>query len=346
MQWSCPHCGVSLAIPNEKVGAGWSFSRCYKCGGFALVRRTEVNIIKVDKAPPGERVLLPEASEDPATTMLSKKALNNFIKNDEKIKKTQLQNLDNFYNPSGPTLSPRRASQESKETKEVKKNTFDITKATIPNPLPELPSETKRDSVIPIGIIVSTTMAVVSGFYLFTQSQSLWHKARDMVKNGHRMMSTKNVPSENPTQSVQAPHENTNEISLAKQDLSAPVVKPEIVDHVQQSAMAPMKIPPTPLNDPLNEKKEMLPQQSFVVKIREKRTSLHSGPGMNFPIIGTAGPEINYIATEWNNRWFKLLLKDQKSNHPIGWIQNDSVQILSEIPGDRIAAPNINPLGE
>src|SRR3954463_171422 len=74
MQWSCPHCGVTLAVPYETLGTGWSFSRCYKCGGFALIRRAEVNIIKVDKAPPGERVILPEASRDPANGMLSENA--------------------------------------------------------------------------------------------------------------------------------------------------------------------------------------------------------------------------------------------------------------------------------
>ena len=71
MRWSCPHCGVNLAVADDKLGSGWSFSRCYKCGGFALVRRSEVNLIKVDKAPAGENVLIPEASETP---MLSNQA--------------------------------------------------------------------------------------------------------------------------------------------------------------------------------------------------------------------------------------------------------------------------------
>ncbi|MGZ3686951.1 MAG: hypothetical protein ACXVBW_01540, partial [Bdellovibrionota bacterium] len=72
MRWSCPHCGSNLGLADDKIGTGWSFSRCYKCGGFALIRKAEINLIKVDKAPPGERVLLPEASDEP---MLSQEAV-------------------------------------------------------------------------------------------------------------------------------------------------------------------------------------------------------------------------------------------------------------------------------
>lgn len=73
MRWNCPHCGTSLAVSDEKLGNGWAFSRCYKCAGFALVRKGDANLIKVDRAPAGEHVLLPEANED-ATALLSRQA--------------------------------------------------------------------------------------------------------------------------------------------------------------------------------------------------------------------------------------------------------------------------------
>ena len=85
MQWNCPHCGISLAIASESLGTGWSFSRCYKCGAFALVRKTEVNVIKVDKAPPGERIpLLPEAVETPNLGLFSKSATDKLIEHAER----------------------------------------------------------------------------------------------------------------------------------------------------------------------------------------------------------------------------------------------------------------------
>lgn len=77
MRWNCPHCGVNLAVIDDQLSTGWSFSRCYQCGGFALVRQAEINVIKVDRAPQGERVLLPESHETP---MLSDEATRNLQK--------------------------------------------------------------------------------------------------------------------------------------------------------------------------------------------------------------------------------------------------------------------------
>jgi hypothetical protein len=61
MRWNCPHCWSGLAMADEKMPDGWAFSSCYKCTGFALVRRGARNIIKVDSAPAGENVLIATA---------------------------------------------------------------------------------------------------------------------------------------------------------------------------------------------------------------------------------------------------------------------------------------------
>ncbi len=80
MNWNCPHCGVLLALQETQIGPGWSFSKCYTCGGFALIRRAEINVIKVDQAPPGEKVLLPERSSDSAIAVLSQEASARLLK--------------------------------------------------------------------------------------------------------------------------------------------------------------------------------------------------------------------------------------------------------------------------
>ena len=80
MNWNCPHCGVLLALQETQIGPGWSFSKCYTCGGFALIRRAEINVIKVDQAPPGEKVLLPERSSDSAVAVLSQEASARLLK--------------------------------------------------------------------------------------------------------------------------------------------------------------------------------------------------------------------------------------------------------------------------
>src|SRR5687767_11704308 len=120
MQWSCPHCGIALAITDETLGTGWSFSRCYKCGGFALIRRAEINVIKVDKAPPGERVILPEASMSPSQGLISEKATQKYAKHSSPPIQTQLPISQQLQQT--PTLTP--------------KINYDITKAILPDPLP------------------------------------------------------------------------------------------------------------------------------------------------------------------------------------------------------------------
>jgi hypothetical protein len=57
MQWSCPHCRAQLVTSQNDLGSGWSFSRCAHCTGYSLIRKTEINVIRVDKAPPGEKLI-------------------------------------------------------------------------------------------------------------------------------------------------------------------------------------------------------------------------------------------------------------------------------------------------
>src|SRR4051812_36345995 len=123
MHWCCPHCGISLTVSEETLGTGWSFSRCYKCGGFALIRRAEVNIIKVDKAPPGERVILPEASKDPSTGMLSENATQKFAKHMGAKSRGENSTIQQTPPPLTyfPPLTPKAVS-------------FDITTTSLPNP--------------------------------------------------------------------------------------------------------------------------------------------------------------------------------------------------------------------
>ncbi len=84
MQWNCPHCGTSLALRDDSFTGGWSFAKCFQCAGHALIRRTEINVIKVDKAPPGEKVLLPERSADMSIGALSEPAVKEYVKHLQK----------------------------------------------------------------------------------------------------------------------------------------------------------------------------------------------------------------------------------------------------------------------
>lgn len=170
MRWNCPHCGVGLAISDEKVSTGWSFSRCYKCAGHALVRRSEINLIKVDKAPPGERVLLPEGSEEP---MMSQNASDNYHRVVADPSRPTANRTQVLSTPSAAAVTPPQFTLP----------TLDTTRnfgGPLPDPLPEsrfsMPNVPPR--VLPVAMGVAGALAIGSGIYLYVQGMNLWNKAR------------------------------------------------------------------------------------------------------------------------------------------------------------------------
>lgn len=77
MRWNCPHCQTSLTASDEQLSPNWLFSRCFHCGGNFLVRRPEVNVVKVDRVPEGERVLAAGPENPP---LLSEQANRNLAR--------------------------------------------------------------------------------------------------------------------------------------------------------------------------------------------------------------------------------------------------------------------------
>ncbi len=305
MQWSCPHCGIILAVANDVLGTGWSFSRCYKCGGFALIRRAEVNIIKVDKAPPGEKIILPEASNDPTINLM----------NEEATKKAA-QYIQKPIGPAGPApvstspapvhiMGPPPFLHSPQHF-----TTMDISRATLPEPLPEISGPQKKSGALPFGISAATVLMVVSGAYLYIQGQALWTKTRELATKATFL----SIPATPGTP------ENLSVIASIAPPTS-------MTDQVQISAMAPEKPieSMTPKTTPV--------KPLLMVQIRSEQANLHSGPGLQFPIVGIAIPSSRYQVAEWNNRWFKILIQKPKdlsgkSEQGTGWIRNDLVQVI------------------
>ncbi len=62
MRWNCPHCGTALAVSDDKLTTSWSFSKCFQCGGYALVRRSDLNMIRIDQVPQGQAVIQSQAA--------------------------------------------------------------------------------------------------------------------------------------------------------------------------------------------------------------------------------------------------------------------------------------------
>lgn len=212
MRWNCPHCGTNLAVSDEKMSSGWSFSRCYKCAGFALVRRSDVNLIKVDRAPAGETVLLPEANENP-TTMLSQAATDHLARyvgaKAERAKAESIQAsaaaVLRSADASGPRPTIRPATRRNAASATTSPTASAIPAAApilparsalptaipparaagsgfgLPDPLPEEPSTSWTQRLIPAAIAMTGAFAIASGIYLYVQGQALWEKARSQA---------------------------------------------------------------------------------------------------------------------------------------------------------------------
>lgn len=137
MRWNCPHCGVRLSVADDQLTSGWSFSRCSKCTGYSLVRKAEVNLIKVDRAPRGEKIVLPEEEN----ALLGEQIVN------------RLNQYPAHYNkglrePPNPGLS---------------------------QPM-ELPLPNNRFRILPAAIGISGVVAVASGIYLTLEGLTIWRK--------------------------------------------------------------------------------------------------------------------------------------------------------------------------
>ena len=318
MRWSCPHCGINLAVADEKLGSGWSFSRCYKCAGFALVRKSEVNLIKVDKAPIGENILLPEATET-SIPMMSREATDNlekFISRGETASAANKPSIKPAQKKI-PVTAPKIPNAPNVLNSAIQGN--------LPKPLPEIPVKT-RYRMLPAAIGITGTLAIASGIYLYIQGQSLWQKAHQEVRHA-QATAEKSAPVRQ-VASIENNSPNT---------ASAPILAAQttgigeiVTDQVRQSAMAPAR--PSTANPTLtsNDADSDLPEvpAEFTVRIRNANGKLRSGPGMQFPVLRIADTNIEYTVTEWRDRWFKIAPKGAENPDQLSaWIRNDLVQM-------------------
>lgn len=202
MRWNCPHCGTNLAVSDEKMSAGWSFSRCYKCAGFALVRRSDVNLIKVDRAPAGETVLLPEARENP-TDMLSQSATDHLARyvgakaERAKIEAIQASAATALRADAKPTIRPAATNRRAVTASAVPAATPHLSAGLgfgLPEPLPENPTHTIGQRLIPAAIAMTGAFAIASGIYLYLQGQALWEKANSPTEK-HAKAANEPIPA-------------------------------------------------------------------------------------------------------------------------------------------------------
>jgi|GEM_PF-4779762 len=211
MRWNCPHCTTALAITDEKLGAGWTFTRCYKCGGFGLVRRSEVAHIKIDAGPMAEKIVDPLS---PRSELLSEKALQNLAR------PVTLPSLRVRAKTAAPpaTLPPAASFPgtlpdslvdsiaglgEDSETATAGSSAQDSIEARAPRTV----------SPLAASILILVAISFGSGIYLYTQGRSLMRQ-------------------------INRPQTASNPVEAPATTDAAPEIA-AIVDRVEQTASAP-----------------------------------------------------------------------------------------------------------
>lgn len=312
MRWSCPHCGTNLAAADDKVGTGWSFSRCYKCGGFGLVRQAQVNVIKVDKAPAGEKILLPEAEEQP---LMSQSAITQMAKHLEAskagtaaapiIRNTVTDSTSTARagtaSPTGPNqhLQTKPAPQGKSAPRlstHAESPSHLVLESEFPSALPTVPEVSLLGRVIPYATAIAGMVAIGSGVYLYIHGQALWSKARVALQEN-------NPPN-------------------------------EVVDRIQSGAAAPSRdTGPESSRDGVQRASGSL-RNGLQIRVKNGSASIHQGPGAEYPEVGSAHSEQVLQVVDWSNNWFKVTVPSGAAKK-VGWIRSDLVNKLAstEDPG-------------
>ena len=308
MRWNCPHCSVMLAISDEKLGAGWSFSRCYKCGGFALVRKQDIGLIKVDRAPQGENVLLPDATEQP---MMSQSATDHLHRHISQGPEPRI------FSPPPPPSTLK-------------------TLGHLPDPLPEVSSSRKKPWFYRTAIAVTGIISLSSGVFLYIHGQELWRKAQIKAVYDSKEQTPESVPLKNTSSlesniqaesaSIPAPPSAAIEVK------TPPLVSNEALNSTPKEETPDTAVPAARLVDSVSSSSAAVTPapQGLFVKPKFRDSPLRAGPGLGFPILGRANSHFEYLVSDWKNQWFKISIpgKEEKT----AWIRNDLVHVSSKRP--------------
>ena len=305
MQWRCPHCGIVLAVTEDKLGKGWSFSKCYQCGGFALVRRAEINVIKVDKAPPGEQIILPEASGSISVGVLNGEITHKQLKYVPPKIDPEKPNYASNLNPPPPPPSLIYESKAKKSTSQSRG-----THRTISTYL-----ASRR---IPIAITVAGLIALFSGSFLYIQGKAILEKTGDYPK-----IQSQTEIHDQPSAPL-SPKETTpipSDRQLLTSQQSHPISPPP--------TYAPPKLQPIArIKDLQDPTAASAPPLS--VRVTSRKVNAHAGPGLHFKVVGSLEPHSVYKIQDWNQNWFKIIAPGPFRPIEIGWVRNDLVHVINK----------------
>jgi hypothetical protein len=356
MRWSCPHCGTHLAVAEDRLGTGWSFSRCFKCSGYALIRRAEVNVIKVHGAPTGERILSTESHDQTLMSQKSIETLGNFVTSGPQAHSNSQMISSATAGFSASANAAAGASAAGQPTWVAQNSYPPINTAThtfgIPNALPELPepgskfgfsmpafpklSLDLRARLLPAAIVVAGVTTVSSGIYFYLQGRELLNRASNPPAS--RAIQPASVTAQPQIGAgaaaapAHAPGSNRDQALEAAASRISDQVRAQAMAPIRQSAPIAPSAPVTPVRS--SEFSAAAPAiLQMIVQPAIPNAKIRSGPGIDYSLVGVADPDTRYTITAWQDRWFKIKAKTSAaavtSPQPEGWIRNDLVRTIT-----------------
>ena len=239
-------------------------------------------------------------------------------------------------------------------------------KFNIPEPLPEVPESTPITRFLPVFIAACSMIAVGSGFYLYRQGQKIYRRSS---QHERASLQTRTIPVAE-TAALDAPPATPTEWSdrvaekamAPNRERQAPPAKSSSPAGLKLKAPAAGAVPNTEPVRPNHAATSQAPAprladgasviahtaltkvveetaaanrtsdapSALVVQVHAKNASLRGGPGVGFPIMGIASPNANFVVSEWQGQWFKIVIPQRDSNSPkTAWIRNDLVRLIT-----------------
>jgi hypothetical protein len=303
MQWKCPHCQVDLFVPDEKLGSGWSFSKCYQCTEYSLVRKLENGIIKINqKAKNSSHVASVQNEPTPSEVMSSYETVVRQLKFPPIPK--EIRRADRPSNTNHSKVAPVPSIPVS-TTKLNFEPLPEPNKLTNKIPLLQFP---KMSLFVLFAVVGSASIAVYSGFKLYNQIQIAWNKTQKSISMREALDST-------------------------------PVIEPISIREVTKSLPPQVVVTPPKQKDEIQISRAaaetVVKKEDIVVQPKMGNVTLRSGPGTKYPKVGIAESDKKYLVRDWKEQWFQVELKDptldsQKDtakSPKTMWVRNDLVEV-------------------
>ncbi len=368
MRWNCPHCGVALAVADEKLGTGWQFSKCYKCAGIAMVRRSNVNLIKVDRS---------DASQVPIMNRDAAERYAKYVKSQNTAKpapetipapqevQTQIENHAAARDQKEQEV--RRASENKKPV--IKKATPRNAPKVVPprfNGGPETSKEAAAPVVTqpvaqPVTQPVATAPAptpapgpVIAALPKFPDPLPEPMPDIPEVRIRRNVMPVAiavaaftalasgvylYIQGQQLWQNARltAISEQQKRAIIHASNRAKPAAGHELVDQVRSSAMAPERAQPiqaepirAQITQAENAPAAQTIEQRLTVQPKKNLVNLRSGPGVNFPVVATANVSDRLQVEHWKDQWFRVSVKTGDSHvSRSAWVRSDLVDTVN-----------------